>query len=50
MGLRLTPADPARSFWAKCWGNAIAMLILAALILPVLVVFLNVEIAPALRV
>lgn len=48
MGLRLTPADPGAIFLGKMLGNAITMLILDALILPVLVVFLNVEIAPAL--
>lgn len=48
MGLRLTPADPGAIFLGKMLGNAITMLVLDALILPVLVVFLNVEIGPAL--
>ncbi len=48
MGLRLTPADPGAIFLGKMLGNALTMLILEALILPVLVIFLNLEIAHAL--
>ena len=48
MGLRLTPADPGAIFLGKMLGNTLTMLILEALILPILVIFLNLQIAEAL--
>lgn len=44
LGLRLTPADPGAIFLGKMLGNMIAMLLLEALILPILVIFLDIEI------
>ncbi|MGA1197431.1 MAG: heme exporter protein CcmB [Candidatus Latescibacterota bacterium] len=44
LGLRLTPADPGAIFLGKMLGNITAMLFLEALILPILVVFLDIEI------
>ena len=48
MRLRLTPADPGAIFLGKMLGNTITMLILEALILPILVIFLNIDITRAL--
>jgi len=48
MGLRLTPADSGAIFLGKMLGNAITMLILEALILPILIIFLNLEITQAI--
>ena len=42
LGLRLTPADPGAIFLGKMLGNMVAMLLLEALILPILVIFLDV--------
>ncbi|MBT3604414.1 MAG: transcriptional regulator [Candidatus Latescibacteria bacterium] len=44
LGLRLTPADPGAIFLGKMLGNMVAMLLLEALILPILVIFLDVEV------
>lgn len=44
LGLRLTPADPGAIFLGKMLGNMATMLFLEALILPILVIFLDIEI------
>jgi heme exporter protein B len=44
LGLRLTPADPGAIYLGKLLGNMGAMLFLEALILPILVIFLDIEI------
>jgi heme exporter protein B len=44
LGLRMTPADPGAIFLGKMLGNVAAMLLLEALILPILVIFLDIEI------
>ena len=44
MGLRLSPADPGAIFLGKMLGNVVTMLVLEALILPMLVIFLNLDV------
>lgn len=44
MGLRMSPADPGAIFLGKMLGNVVTMLVLEALILPMLVIFLNLDV------
>jgi len=48
MGLRLTPADPGAIFLGKMLGNTLTMLLLEMLILPIIVIFHNIDITEAL--
>lgn len=48
LGLRLTPADPGAIFLGKMLGTVTTMFLLEILILPILVIFLDIEILSVL--